>query len=616
MKWNGWADISSSTGPISKQVQEGPYFVEVLAKDLAGNVASTASVVVLSDDILVGGNNAHYPSIERDSAGSIALKWGEGNRVTTANMCRVAATAVWTNGADNRSTVNFCLDVDQAIQYRYETGNQIGTNYSYLFGYGLDSTLSLTSRVDLIKGDGDQFRPIPFHDYFENSGYFSAYAYMNTGDTHGAEVRHYWTYQKFDGPYRKSNLSGDTFSQPETIISWPDRYEVWTNPLFPTMTVTVNVEVKEPVVPLINATKFPQANIQFAGTRKLVDPVTSFVVSDRRQGTIGSLWKNPSTGAYQFAAASPSSGYSQKIQDVIYNGPTGIATNLSATTNNGVRYLAWEDTRSGGSQIFYQAITAPRGPGETSFAPQSLKNQTQANPILLQSPKTTTNDIPVLSTPRPEFIWQVPTASLSRNTQFKIELFKSLIPTAHSGLPTFNFVANDWSDQYQEIAVLAGTYKITGDQISFTPDDYNALGKTDPTEAYRWQVKADWTGDQIFDQYSSTSELFQLDPSLEIEAPINYPNPFSDTTMIRYKLTREAKSVSIRIFDIAGHLVRVISNAPTAGTRPYHEYNQIQWDGRNGPEDSVNNGVYIYKIIATDFNGRQVEARGKAVKLR
>ena len=62
--------------------------------------------------------------------------------------------------------------------------------------------------------------------------------------------------------------------------------------------------------------------------------------------------------------------------------------------------------------------------------------------------------------------------------------------------------------------------------------------------------------------------------------------------------------------------MRVLDDAPTEGTRPFREYNDMRWDGRNGLGDEVLNGVYIYKIIAVDDAGNKAEARGKAVKLK
>ncbi len=80
----------------------------------------------------------------------------------------------------------------------------------------------------------------------------------------------------------------------------------------------------------------------------------------------------------------------------------------------------------------------------------------------------------------------------------------------------------------------------------------------------------------------------------------NYPNPFNPETWIPYQLA-EAADVSVKIYDVGGHLVRTIS----IGFKPVGYYltraRAVYWDGRNEVGESVSSGVYFLQFVAGDF---------------
>lgn len=79
-----------------------------------------------------------------------------------------------------------------------------------------------------------------------------------------------------------------------------------------------------------------------------------------------------------------------------------------------------------------------------------------------------------------------------------------------------------------------------------------------------------------------------------IELAQNYPNPFSATTFIQYKLNIKS-DVEITIYNLLGREVRnLISENKSPG-----EYSII-WDGKNKLGKKVSSGVYIYRIQAGD----------------
>jgi hypothetical protein len=102
---------------------------------------------------------------------------------------------------------------------------------------------------------------------------------------------------------------------------------------------------------------------------------------------------------------------------------------------------------------------------------------------------------------------------------------------------------------------------------------------------------------------------------LKLTQVMNHPNPFSTTTNFYYYLSSEADKVEVRIFTLAGRLIREI---PYASARTGINYSTT-WDGKDQDGDEVANGVYIYKITAEGaVNGKQEKAEvfGKAVVVR
>ena len=80
----------------------------------------------------------------------------------------------------------------------------------------------------------------------------------------------------------------------------------------------------------------------------------------------------------------------------------------------------------------------------------------------------------------------------------------------------------------------------------------------------------------------------------------NYPNPFNPETWIPYQLA-ESGDVSVKIYDIGGHLVRTLS----IGFKPVGYYltqkQAIHWGGRNEVGETVASGVYFLQFIVDDF---------------
>lgn len=107
--------------------------------------------------------------------------------------------------------------------------------------------------------------------------------------------------------------------------------------------------------------------------------------------------------------------------------------------------------------------------------------------------------------------------------------------------------------------------------------------------------------------YNSKAIQFFVNDSFDIVNIGNYPNPVpgiaqdpknDGRTRFTYVLTDDADDVTIKIYTIAGRLVKTFSNLP--GGVGYHEYPRTVygWDCRDEAGYFLANGTYFYKVIA------------------
>jgi uncharacterized delta-60 repeat protein len=83
----------------------------------------------------------------------------------------------------------------------------------------------------------------------------------------------------------------------------------------------------------------------------------------------------------------------------------------------------------------------------------------------------------------------------------------------------------------------------------------------------------------------------------------NYPNPFNARTVIAFELARGARA-DLGIYDLSGQIVRKLLSGEflTAGRHG------VSWDGRDEDGRQLATGVYIYRLVAGEFQdtGRTV----------
>ncbi len=110
-----------------------------------------------------------------------------------------------------------------------------------------------------------------------------------------------------------------------------------------------------------------------------------------------------------------------------------------------------------------------------------------------------------------------------------------------------------------------------------------------------YTLKVLWrnTNGNIVDS-SGVKRSFLVSSETKIMNVYNYPNPTRGETHFTFKLTQIPEEIKIKIFTIAGRLIREIQLSPTDLR---YDFNKIYWDGKDQDGDEISNGVYLYKVI-------------------
>jgi hypothetical protein len=98
----------------------------------------------------------------------------------------------------------------------------------------------------------------------------------------------------------------------------------------------------------------------------------------------------------------------------------------------------------------------------------------------------------------------------------------------------------------------------------------------------------------VLQSLAPASEDFTSPPQPAFRLRQNHPNPFNPTTIISYELTAPA-IISLRIYDVAGHLVRSLMSEELSAAG-LHE---IRWEGKDGRGRDVATGVYFCRLAAS-----------------
>jgi flagellar hook assembly protein FlgD len=74
----------------------------------------------------------------------------------------------------------------------------------------------------------------------------------------------------------------------------------------------------------------------------------------------------------------------------------------------------------------------------------------------------------------------------------------------------------------------------------------------------------------------------------------NYPNPFTDKTVITFQLPENTGGAKLKIYDLAGKTIKEYS---------INNKNQITWNGTDKNNRKVKSGIYLYIF---EINGKNI----------
>jgi polyvinyl alcohol dehydrogenase (cytochrome) len=135
-------------------------------------------------------------------------------------------------------------------------------------------------------------------------------------------------------------------------------------------------------------------------------------------------------------------------------------------------------------------------------------------------------------------------------------------------------------------SVNSGAAVVNG--VVYWGSGYTALGGTPGTHLYAFAVTSS------FNKNGTKTTTTIANPKQYVLSQ-NYPNPFNPTTKIRFSIP-EASSVSLKIYDNTGQLIKTLVNGNLeAGDHSF------QWDAKNDNGQEVSAGVYLYRITAGNY---------------
>ena len=111
---------------------------------------------------------------------------------------------------------------------------------------------------------------------------------------------------------------------------------------------------------------------------------------------------------------------------------------------------------------------------------------------------------------------------------------------------------------------------------------------------------------------SGVEKNFVVNEDTKILYVYNYPNPTKGETYFTFKLTQIPDELKIKIFTVAGRLIKEIDKT-AAGLN--FDFNSIFWDGKDDDQNAIANGTYLYKIIISR-DGKQQDVTQKLAVVR
>ena len=122
---------------------------------------------------------------------------------------------------------------------------------------------------------------------------------------------------------------------------------------------------------------------------------------------------------------------------------------------------------------------------------------------------------------------------------------------------------------------------------------------------------------------ATQSSQFVITDDFTLTVHGNYPNPFSDETIIAYTVNsiNELDDFKIKIYTVSGRLIRKTMLPFDESINAFDDdirsvgYHEIVWDGRDDDGKQVANGVY-FMVVSGKFKGKTIKQTLKIARLR
>ncbi|MBM4399342.1 MAG: T9SS type A sorting domain-containing protein, partial [Candidatus Cloacimonetes bacterium] len=130
---------------------------------------------------------------------------------------------------------------------------------------------------------------------------------------------------------------------------------------------------------------------------------------------------------------------------------------------------------------------------------------------------------------------------------------------------------------------------------------YQTLLESGSYELYIKSVYLAYDGTEVYSAQSETLSFINTSAPELPQPPIvfgleqNYPNPFTNSTIIRYSLSKTSET-SLSVYNIKGELVRTLVKSEQKSGKY-----QIEFNGLDNKSRALPSGVYFYRLAA----GRQ-----------
>lgn len=125
---------------------------------------------------------------------------------------------------------------------------------------------------------------------------------------------------------------------------------------------------------------------------------------------------------------------------------------------------------------------------------------------------------------------------------------------------------------------------------------------------------------KVWDNYNNSSVaklefLVSSSEEMAVNSLLNYPNPFSQTTTFSFEHNQaeQAIDVTIYIYSLNGQLVKKLTDVYYAGG---YKYLSEKWNGTTDDGTQLDQGMFIYKALITNYDGTVVEKTSKLVLIR